>query len=311
MINNSVIKCFIVFLCISIAYAENNYTVIPFSDDATALVLSNDEAYMVVANKNSIKIWNNTDLKIVQNIELQSSGKDSSEIVTDLAISNDNQYLYSVNSIHDIKKWSMVTGKLISKTNVAGAAKILIYNDKILIKSGLEIYTHDFQLKKKEVLIELFMPEHFKISRLKIFNDLLYFSTGTHVMVYSLKTNKLVRSIDYDNITSIGICNNSLLLLGNVDGIVKKIKFAKVDVEVIKMLKVHAHYVQDIAMSHNKKYFASSGEIGPVKIWDAESFKIIMTLPEHKKIVGKIIFSKSDKYLYLLGDDVRRYELDL
>ncbi len=230
---------------------KKNIKIEAHDDEILALILSNDEKYIVTGSSDkTVKIWDFNNIKQIK------SFKNAKSAIRSVAISNDNKYVAAGDTKGYIYIWDVNNNKLIKsfKAHNDIITSIIFSNnsDKVISSSGdgkIKIWSlADFNPLKvlnnhKEAVLSLNISE----------DDSLIVSSSNDrsIVIYDLVTEKIVKKF-YDEyvVTSVKFYGNNIIFYGNRNGEVKVIENLIVGTELVTKRE---HPVLNIVTNTNNK----------------------------------------------------------
>ncbi|MDJ0648533.1 MAG: hypothetical protein QNJ60_07465, partial [Xenococcaceae cyanobacterium MO_188.B19] len=274
------------------------------------------ESYLVSAGEDGkVILWsvNNEQVKPVKNI---TASQDS---IIDLAISTDEKTIITISDYGEVSLWNVKDSSLINTfTNKESIYSITFSPDNKLfaLASGrgkINIYSSEGILQQilnednGEVLDIVFKPMIFEQSlSLKELNNKYILASAGIDKIVRLWEIPQPRSLVAGGIYNIVINpkNPNIFATGGFDG---KINISENKSENIKLLQknisAHQSTIEQIQYSPDGKYLASVSADGTAKVWDAQTFDLIITYQADNTSINSLAFTQDAKFIILGLED--------
>jgi len=136
--------------------------------------------------------------------------------------------------------------------------------------------------------------------------QLLIGSSDRSIYIFDTKKNVVLQQLKHhkNSVFSVNWLNNHAFASGSRDAHLNIWK----NNAIFKSYPAHNYTINDIAVSPNKKYFATAGKDKSIKIWHNESFDLIKVIDEtkvamHTNSVNKLLWTNYKDYLVSVSDD--------
>lgn len=240
------------------------------------------------------------------------------EEIKDIAFKKKENIIYSIHG-YDINtkicKWDGGNGELLLSIDFPYAEKIILENDSIFVRTDLDVYKCDKNLNNIVKIVTYNFIESVHIDGFALYNNKLYIGTNNGMDVYDLQNNF---KNSYKNFPSSKyvILKPSIIIAASSDGESNYnsfLEFINLNNYTRKKIKAYKSpdVVEYISISNDSKYIVTISELSLIKIWDAKTYKLLKKFNVSNKYVRKAFFSENNKYLYLVGDGLIKYVLNL
>ena len=268
----------------SMILTDNESKFIIGTREASICKYSNDDGALTIKGSDLGSVWalvldrnNNFYAGGGSGLIKKISSEDLSEItelrghtdeVNCMKISPDHNFLYSCSDDFTVRKWSLLSDPIESKT---------LYSHTSLV------YTLDVS-----------------------FNGDFLASGGKEktITVYSIEEEKEIKTLsDIENIVWCVKFTPDTKYLISGDESAQIIIWNVGSWEKLNTLLGHSQRIRCLDVSINGLYLLSGSLDGTVKVWNIEEQKLIKTLAGHKDWVKSALFSKNNQKVYSAGDD--------
>jgi len=136
--------------------------------------------------------------------------------------------------------------------------------------------------------------------------QLLIGSSDNSIYIFDIESNSVLNKLNHhkNSVFSVQWLNEDIIASGSRDA---HLNIWKRNV-LYKSLPAHYYTINNIAVSADKKFFATASKDKSIKIWNIETFDLIKVIDEsktemHTNSVNKLIWIDYQNYLISISDD--------
>jgi len=293
-----------------------------------SVVLSHDSNHIISGSGNTLNrdsivtVWDLKGNRVPKTLK-----QNKKEMVTSLALTNDDKYIFSGNWDGTITKWDLqqahpvpkiLTEPKKDKDMVTSVS--LSHTGKYLVsgtKNGL-IKVWDLQ-KQNQPQLTLDNGDHVNSVVFSHDDKSLLSSTQVgNIKLWDLKQAKPLYQLDAQVFSMALSDNGRYIVSGHGDGIIKIWDLQKQQTVIRLTMDTNADEdlkeVTSVAFSHNGKYIVSGSRSGTIIVWDLKQGQPLgKPLTGHTRVVRSLLFSPNDDYIVSGSDDktIRVWDLPL
>ena len=246
------------------------------------------------------------------------------DCVTDLAITNDNQYLFSTSWDKYLKLWSLEQGQEISQVIASeqGVTTLAInkinYFDDTIVTGNLDADVKIWSLNKQSLQFSLkhCLKEHTgSIHGLAVAQKSNIIVSGgfdPSLKQWDLPTGHLLTTVTYENDSISAIAINEsigLIVIARDDGLLTMWELGSE--KKLGLLMGNTSLLECLAISNSGEFVVAGCADGKIKIWQlpTTTFSIFLEVTPHLELsahngqVMDLLFTSDDQLLYSAGID--------